>query len=80
VTPPCSYEATIIASMVMCGNPWVVPNSKSRMKQQLLEACMRSIGVREGDLITLYNVYKESEFYRNEDSNWESRFVNRLDV
>lgn len=74
-TVECSYEATIIAAMITCGSPWIVPPAKSRLKQGILEACMRSIGVREGDLVTLYNVYKQAEFYRSEDPQWEARHM-----
>lgn len=59
--------------MAYCGLPWIDPGPKSRMKAQLRDACIRSIGATEGDLITLYNVYKQVEFYRDEDSTWTSR-------
>lgn len=72
-TVGCLNEALIIASMLQCGSPWIVPPAKSRLKKGILEACMRSIGVQEGDLITLYNVYKQAEFYQQEDAQWAPR-------
>lgn len=71
----CSYEALIIVSMLTAGNPWVSISSNGRVKRELLETSMRSIGVAEGDLVTLYNVYKQAEFYRDEDPDWVHRYA-----
>lgn len=60
--------------MLTAGNPWVTPPPKSRVKRQLLETSMRSIGVSEGDFVTLYNIYKQVEFYKDDDPDW----INRL--
>lgn len=70
----CSYEAMIIVSMLTAGNPWCNPlHSRRGAKRELLDASMRSLGVAEGDLVTLYNVYKQVEFYKDEDAGWMHR-------
>jgi len=66
----CAAEATVICAMLTLQQPWLPTTNKDR-----LQACKESFAVYEGDLVSLLNIFRQYEVYREEDSEWAKRHL-----
>uniref|UniRef100_A0A0G4FSM1 RNA helicase n=1 Tax=Chromera velia CCMP2878 TaxID=1169474 RepID=A0A0G4FSM1_9ALVE len=70
----CLDEALVIASMTAVQSPFRTTGA-SRTARARVDLSRAGLGVHEGDLVTLFNVYMQAEFYRGEDPDWENRHM-----
>lgn len=65
----CAAEAAVICALLTLQPPWLHTQNKDR-----LYACQQSFAVYEGDLISLLNLMRQYEVYRD-DSDWAKRHL-----
>lgn len=66
----CASEVCLIASMGQIHSPFVAHRNKER-----LLAARQSLGVFEGDLVSLLNVARQYEQYRHENPGWATTYM-----
>ncbi len=73
----CLDEALTICAMLSVHTPWLPPGGgrNGQNTASRLQACKESLGVHEGDLVTLLNVYRQFDFYEEEDRDWANRHM-----
>ncbi|EEQ97255.1 ATP-dependent RNA helicase, putative [Perkinsus marinus ATCC 50983] len=72
----CSLEAVQLAALMSIDSIWARPHSRSTRER--LAACKRSLGVHEGDMLTMINVYREwreNETSPDGDTDWAHRHM-----
>ncbi|KAF4676423.1 hypothetical protein FOL46_002929 [Perkinsus olseni] len=72
----CSLEAIQLAALMSIDSIWARPHSRSTRER--LAACKRSLGVHEGDMLTMINVYREwreNETAVDGDTDWAHRHM-----
>lgn len=69
----CSAEAAAICAMLTLREPWLPTQNADR-----LAACRQSFAVYEGDLVSLLNIFRQYEVYKDNDDDWAKRhFLNK---
>lgn len=66
----CAAEAAIACAMLTMQPPWLPSQNKER-----LQNCKESFAVYEGDLVSLLNIYRQYEVYREQDTDWAKRHL-----
>ncbi|CAE7600426.1 DHX35, partial [Symbiodinium sp. CCMP2456] len=66
----CAAEAAAVCAMLSLQAPWLPSQNKDR-----LATCKESFAVYEGDLVTLLNIYRQYETYRQSDQEWAKRHL-----
>ncbi|KAF4660563.1 hypothetical protein FOL47_007091 [Perkinsus chesapeaki] len=72
----CSLEAVQLAALMSIDSVWVKPHNRNGRER--LAACKRSLGVHEGDMLTMINVYREwreNELSSDGDKDWAHRHM-----
>jgi len=72
----CAAEACLIAAMAQVQSPF----RQQSAKKERLRAARESLGVFEGDLVSLCNVARQFEECRKQDPGWADRFLINIGV
>ncbi|KAF4689519.1 hypothetical protein FOZ60_001572 [Perkinsus olseni] len=76
LTMAARLEAIQLAALMSIDSIWARPHSRSTRER--LAACKRSLGVHEGDMLTMINVYREwreNETAVDGDTDWAHRHM-----
>ncbi|AFZ80516.1 Helicase associated domain HA2 containing protein [Theileria equi strain WA] len=72
----CSEEALIIYAMLQAKEYiWKNVHNKSQFHTEKLDAARLSFAASEGDLISYFNLFQLSLYYKDEDETWLSRHM-----
>ncbi|CAK9053686.1 unnamed protein product [Durusdinium trenchii] len=66
----CAAEASIACAMLTMQPPWLPSQNKDRLLN-----CKESFAVYEGDLVSVLNIYRQYEVYREKDPEWAKRHL-----